>query len=317
MLSDRDIAAELFGRSGETKLIDSLPEYGETKWADLAPSDARWAATNSPIQPSSVDLHVGYIYVPDTKTGELGSETRPASSHAVGPGESVIVSTYEQINMPAHLGGIVFPPSRLSSLGLLVANIGHIDPGFSGHLRFTVINMGGKAIPLARATDAVGTLLLMPLRSPSQTPWINRQAGQATKGEPTRAEVDALSKDFGNMDARIARVTQHTVESMKSSYNLWAFLWPIILSIVLGVLAIYFGTGQYLGSRLDANLAAVADLRDKLAEVQADSVREHAAASVEIAKLQTQLEDARRRLAQLESVPQPPVPRRNNSSAAK
>jgi deoxycytidine triphosphate deaminase len=301
MLSDRDIAAELFRGAGGARLIGALPEYAGTKWADLAPDDPKWVAPNSPIQPSSVDLHVGYIYVPGSKPNDLGSETRPASSHAVGPGESVIVSTYERVTLPPSLGGIVFPPSRLSSQGLLVANIGHIDPGFSGHLRFTVINMGGKPIPLVRGTDAVGTLLLLPLKSPSATPWLQRLGDAGAKGEPTRSELDALSKDFGNMDARIAEVTERTVKEMKKSYNLEAFLWPIVLSIALGVLAIYFSTGQYLGTRVDTNLAATAGLKNELTEAKAESLRQQAAISVEVAKLQTELEEARRRLSQLEN----------------
>jgi deoxycytidine triphosphate deaminase len=305
MLSDQDIAAVLFSKSADARLVDPLPEDSDTKWDALPPDDPKWATPKSPIQPSSLDLHVGYIYVPGKKPGELGSEARPATSHSVGPGESIIVSTYESLNLPRYLGGIVFPPSKLSSQGVLVANIGHIDPGFSGHLRFTLINMGGRSIPLVRGIHAVGTLLMMRLTSPSETPWLQRQDGAGIKGQPTRDELEALSRDFGNIDVRIATVTEQTVDRMKNSYNLWAFLWPIILSLAIGVATIFVGTGQFLGSRLDANLAATAEVRNQLAEAKADTVRQQAAASIEFAKLHSELDEARRRLAQLETQTKP------------
>jgi deoxycytidine triphosphate deaminase len=300
MLSDQDISAEIFDDQGGKKLVAEFPEFDFTKWDELGRYDTSWSRANSPIQPSSIDLHVGYIYVPGAKTGDLGSETRGASSHSIGPGESVIVSTHERLTLPPGLGGIVFPPSRLSSKGILVANIGHIDPGFSGHLRFTIINMGAKHVPLERAKDAVGTLLLFALKTPSKNSWLGRQ-GSTPKGEPTRDELDALSKDFGNIDARIVDVTHRTVRRLRNSYSLWAFLWPIVLGLAVGVATIFFATGQFLLTRMDANQQMLADVRERMAQSSADVSTQRADVLVELTKMRAELDATRREVSELRS----------------
>lgn len=64
--------------------------------------------------------------------------------------------------MPAKLAGIGFPPTSVSAKGVLMTNPGHVDPGFIGHLQFTLINMGKDRFTLAQA-DRIVTLLLFEL----------------------------------------------------------------------------------------------------------------------------------------------------------
>ena len=293
MLSDHDIVSELQQAGPSARLIDQFPREGKTDWGSLPLSDPQWNALDSPIQAASIDLHVGHIYVPGTPSDSLGGEGRGALSHVLKPGHSVVVSTYEHIRLPASIGGIVFPPSKLSSGGILVANIGHIDPGFEGRLRFTIINMGGSDYALARGTVAVGTLLLFRLTSESRAPWSTRY-GSAVKGEPGKAEIDALAKDFADIESRMTRISRKTVNQTLWRFSLWAVLTPIIVGVGLAVWAIWFETGRSLSDRIDRNDQAVSDIRVSVARLDAVASR-----TEDLARLRSDLDAANKELADL------------------
>jgi dCTP deaminase len=298
MLSDQDILSELLTsdtEEGSARLVDHFPRESGTDWDSLPLSDQQWNAADSPIQPASIDLHVGHIYVPGTPPGSLGGEGRGALSHVLRPGDSVVVSTYERISLPAWLGGIVFPPSKLSSSGILVANIGHIDPGFQGQLRFTLINMGASDYPLERGVAAVGTLMLFRLSSRSTAPWSMRHGAKVSKGEPGKAETDVLAKDFADIESRSARIAKETVNKLSWRFSLWAALLPMLFGIGLAVWAIWFETGRSLADRIDRNDQAIADIRVSLGKIEANA----ASGTKELAQLQSSIDKTTQGLSDL------------------
>lgn len=304
MLCDHDILAELQKRGGEEAsdfLIDHFPREGKTDWSSLPLSDPQWNSADSPIQPSSIDLHVGRIYVPGKRKGSLGSSGRGALSHTLRPGHSVIVSTYERISLPATMGGIVFPPSKLSSSGILVANIGHIDPGFAGRLRFTLINMGGSDFPLEQGTVAVGTLMLFRLTSQSRASWLQRHGGALPKGEPDSSEIDALAKDFADIESRIDRITRRTVKRMYWRFNLLAVVVPMLLGIALGVWTIWFETGRSFADHIDRNDQYISDLRVSLARLEATDTQKMVETNRELAQLRRDMDAVSKDLAAFQS----------------
>jgi deoxycytidine triphosphate deaminase len=304
MLSDKDIISELqkgIAGGSPARLVDQFPREGKTDWSALSFSDAQWNAADSPIQPSSIDLHVGHIYIPGAQPGALGAAGRGAMSHTLKPGHSVIVSTYERICIPSTLGGIVFPPSKLSSNAILVANLGHIDPGFSGHLRFTLINMGGRDFSLERGRVAVGTLLLFTLSSKSAMSWAERRPSEVLKGEPDRAEIDALAKDFADIASRISRITKTTVKREYLKFSMLAVLVPILFGIALANWAIWFETGKLISDRMDKDEQSIADMRVSLATIDAASTPRIELFDHEIARLRADLETTERDLSALRS----------------
>jgi deoxycytidine triphosphate deaminase len=304
MLSDQDIVSELQTSSlagSTTRLIDHFPREGTIDWSALPLSDPQWTKSDSPIQPASIDLHVGRIYIPGSRPGSLGAEGRGALSHVLRPGQSVVVSTYERISLPASLGGIVFPPSKLSSSGILVANIGHIDPGFEGQLRFTIINMGGSDYPLERGTVAVGTLLLFRLSSQSRTSWSARHGVTVPKGEPDKAEIDSLARDFADIESRTGQIAKKAVKRLQWRFSLWAVLVPMLLGIALANWAIWFETGRFLGDRIERDDQGIYDLRDRLARVEAAAEPRAAELDRELARIRSDLETAKRDLSDLRS----------------
>jgi len=99
-------------------------------------------ASDSPIQPSSLDLTIGEIFVPPERV-EPGCLLRSEAleDYSLSQGQTALVYTQEVIKLAGKIGAFGFPPASVSSRGLLMTNPGHIDPGFEGKLSFTVINM--------------------------------------------------------------------------------------------------------------------------------------------------------------------------------
>jgi hypothetical protein len=183
-----------------------------------------------------------------------------------------------------------------------VANIGHIDPGFAGHLRFTIINMGGSDFPLEQGTVAVGTLMLFRLTSPSRTPWLERRSGTMPKGEPDSSEIDALAKDFANIESRIDRITRATVKRLQWRFSLLAVVVPMLLGIALGVWTIWFETGRSFSDRFDRDDQYISDLRVNLARLDATTGPRIDDMDREIGRLRRDLDATAKELADLRNL---------------
>ena len=113
----------------DDELVPLIRDQGVIRGID-APGD--WYGKDSPIQPSSVDLHIGDIYVPGTEVGQSGGEGDPLADHVLEPGNTAIVVTQETFSLPPSIAGIGFPPTEVSAKGILMTNPGHVDPGFAG-----------------------------------------------------------------------------------------------------------------------------------------------------------------------------------------
>jgi deoxycytidine triphosphate deaminase len=124
----------------------------------LARKDLIIGDIDSPIQPCSIDLHVGEIFSPPADPKELNDDPIAQSRHVLKPGATAVVRTKETLNLPGLIAGIGFPPARISAQGILTTNPGHVDPGYQGKLHLTIINMGRKDYPLIQG-DPILTLL--------------------------------------------------------------------------------------------------------------------------------------------------------------
>ncbi len=160
---------------------------------------------DSPVQASSIDLHIGNIYVPGKKKGEEGGAENPKSDHSLQTGETAVVTTKETLHFPADIAGFGFPPSRVSFKGLLMTNPGHVDPGFDGVLRFTVINMAKDPYHLERGKEIV-TLLLFRMDDAAHSTWRQRNPGAGAL--LTQASISRLSKDFVDVDRRARKIAK-------------------------------------------------------------------------------------------------------------
>lgn len=113
-----------------------------------------------PIQSVSVDLRVGTHYL-ESPGGQIIDPARglgplPQRPHSLnledgyclGPGDFLLVSTLEWVELPPHLVGFVCGKSTMARFGLQVEAAGLVDPGWKGNLTLELKNMGTDIIVL-------------------------------------------------------------------------------------------------------------------------------------------------------------------------
>lgn len=229
-------------------------------------------ACSSPVQPSSLDLHMGGIFVPDAKPDESGGVNNAKDDHNLEAGQTAVVVTKETINMPSHLAAVGFPPTRISNNGVLMTNPGHVDPGFEGRLSFTLVNMGRESYPL-KVGDVIVTLVIFNLDNKPDKDYGER-CGQSAQSPPVKPRrMERLSPDMLNVDKRIKEV----VHSGEQTTRRWTLVAPTLLALVVAIGTIFGPIVADHFSEVDELRQAVndletqsglADLTDRISEIE-------------------------------------------------
>lgn len=166
------------------------------------------------IQPSSIDVRLDrffrvfnntkYTHIdPRQQQDDLTSlvEADGDGPFVLHPGEFVLGSTFEAVELPDDLAGRLEGKSSLGRLGLLThSTAGFIDPGFQGNITLELSNVANLPIALWPGMK-IGQLCVFRLTSPAEHPYGSRQAGsryQRQQGPtPSRAYLN-----FHRVDTR-------------------------------------------------------------------------------------------------------------------
>ena len=173
LLSDRDIRAEI------TKGRVVLTPYDEGM-----------------VQPSSVDVRLDryfrvfenhrYPHIdPSVEQPDLTRLVEPAGGEPfiLHPGEFVLASTYEVVQLPDDVAGRLEGKSSLGRLGLLThSTAGFVDPGFDGHVTLELSNVATLPIKLWPGMK-IGQLCLFRLSSPAEHPYGSAVYGSRYQGQ--------------------------------------------------------------------------------------------------------------------------------------
>ena len=148
------------------------------------------------VQPASVDLHFDdkvlvfsnslrpYIDVWDslddlTEVVQIDENT-PFILH---PGEFVLGSTSEHIELPAHLVARLEGKSSLGRLGLVIhSTAGFVDPGWKGHLTLELSNLSNLPITLFHGMK-IGQISFLELTTPATRLYGSKELGSKYQGQ--------------------------------------------------------------------------------------------------------------------------------------
>jgi dCTP deaminase len=173
VLSDRDIRAEI--EAGRIVIEPYIPEA---------------------VQPSSVDLHVDrrfrvfrnsrYPFIdvreeqPElTEMVEISGDD-PFILH---PGEFVLGSTLERIQLPDDIVARLDGKSSLGRLGLLIhSTAGFVDPGWDGNLTLELSNVANLPITLYDGMK-IGQISFQRLSSPVEVGYGDARIGSKYRGQ--------------------------------------------------------------------------------------------------------------------------------------
>lgn len=186
----------------------------------------------SQIQPSSLDLTIGEVFVPAIeKNAWAKCDPKDTKGYSLEPGHTALIYTREILNLKGPIGAFCFPPTKVSSRGLLVTNPGHIDPGFKGKLSFTIINMARERINLNQR-DEIVTILLYRLKTTAMKDYIDRGNTAAPDPPKPRPLLEKLSHDFMAVEERAREVAKDEISKVINNLT-WA---PVITIVVIGVI---------------------------------------------------------------------------------
>jgi dCTP deaminase len=152
--------------------------------------------TPESVQPSSVDLHLGnrfrvfrnsrYPFIdvradqPElTELVEIGGDD-PFILH---PGEFVLGSTFERVQLPNDLVARLEGKSSLGRLGLLIhSTAGYVDPGWEGNLTLELSNVANLPITLYDGMK-IGQISFQRLSSPAEVGYGDASIGSKYRGQ--------------------------------------------------------------------------------------------------------------------------------------
>ncbi len=165
---------------------------------------------DSMVQPASVDLRLGSSFRvfhnhritaidladPPKNITEL-VEIDPADSFVIHPGEFVLGSTQEYVELPDDVVARIEGKSSLGRLGLIVhATAGFVDPGFKGTLTLEITNLTRVPIILWPGKP-IAQLSFMSLDRPAERPY-----GHPDLGSHYHGQVEATESRYEGGPAR-------------------------------------------------------------------------------------------------------------------
>lgn len=137
------------------------------------------------IQPASIDIRIGNTYsiVEDSASSimnlddEITYKRITTDKYILLPGQFVLATTMEFVELPDNLTAFVEGRNSLGRLGLFIQNAGWVDPGFKGEITLELFNANRYAIEL-NAGRRVGQLVFAQLDDNALNPYRGKYQGQ-------------------------------------------------------------------------------------------------------------------------------------------
>jgi dCTP deaminase len=156
------------------------------------------------IQPASVDLHLDrnilifrnnrVPYIDVRKTNDRLTDMVTMANDdpfMLHPGEFVLGSTLEHVEVPADLVARLEGKSSLGRIGLLIhSTAGYVDPGWKGHLTLELSNVSSLPITLYHRMK-IGQISYLRLTTPADRLYGSAELGSKYQGQqdPTASKV--------------------------------------------------------------------------------------------------------------------------------
>lgn len=144
-------------------ILSDASIYGALQQSDLIISPIE----ENQIQPASVDLRL------DRTLLNIGGEETDIfdEPYLLQPGEFILGSTLEYVEIPGDLVAMVDGRSSIGRLGVMVhVTAGYIDPGYCGNITLEIYNVSNKVFEL-KYNDSICQLVLSTLTQPCLRPY--------------------------------------------------------------------------------------------------------------------------------------------------
>ena len=145
--------------------------------------------TEEQIQPSSIDLRLGYdfliypneIEILDIKDPDrnlhLESKKIGNEGFVIEPKQFVLATTIEYVKLSDDLTAFVEGRSSLGRLGLFIENAGWVDAGFEGNITLEFYNANSRPIRIYPEMR-ICQLVFTQMEEPAENPYRGKYQGQ-------------------------------------------------------------------------------------------------------------------------------------------
>lgn len=133
---------------------------------------------------------------------------------SIPPGQFGMLLTAERVSVPPDALALISIKSRYKLPGLINVSGFHVDPGWDGHLKFSIFNAGSTPIPLTRGAP-VFIIWYLALDAPTPTDALYDGSRQGTT-QITDSDVKDLTGPVHNpqtLDRRLAALERLNTES--------------------------------------------------------------------------------------------------------
>lgn len=161
----------------------TIKNYIDRKVIEIDPLD------DSQIQPSSVDLRLGFeflIYPSDIEildvkdpyfSNMLIKEEATEEGFIIKPKQFILATTLEYLKLPDFITAFVEGRSSLGRLGLFIENAGWVDAGFEGSITLEFYNANSIPIKIYPGMR-ICQLVFAQMANPSERPYRGKYQGQ-------------------------------------------------------------------------------------------------------------------------------------------
>jgi len=163
------------------------------------------------IQSASIDLRVGKE-ITNSHDNKIDISKH---SYWLSPQETILIETMERIQLPknitGNIGGMALYAKQFIQYG-----IGYeIDPGFEGHIGFTITNLRDKAFRIHTAMPII-SVILYKLSNESNQSWVNKNEEKSVLTRDTKSKLlrSELRKAIQGMiqTTTTASVIEHSIK---------------------------------------------------------------------------------------------------------
>lgn len=142
----------------------------------------------------------------------------------IPPGQFGLVLTEEVVSVPADAIGFISIRASIKFQGLVNVSGFHVDPGFTGRLKFSVYNAGSRNIVLSRG-DRIFMFWLSDLDRPTAFGYGGQKKGQN----------ELTSTDLSRMQGKVASPAQLQKDLQDLAHNVTNLKW--MLGVFIGIAA--------------------------------------------------------------------------------
>ena len=193
---------------------------------------------------SAYELGVGHEAFVTSNPSDK-TQLQAGAKVVIPPGQFGLIVTHETIHIPADAIGFISIRASIKFQGLINVSGFHVDPGYSGQLKFSVYNAGSRSIIL----DQEQRVFMMWLASLDHTdcdPYPNRQRGRAviSADDVSRMHGDVaspaeLKKELDELRLDLDKKFHATEQTRLTNRTLIMTLLGVVITILITLVTSY------------------------------------------------------------------------------